>query len=468
LFYNLIRENIVDMAVSMGLNLNSNKLWQTTLRINGVMPDVGKFIDKGTSERAIEVSRISAPTNTSCSIISSIPESPTDFFHLVVDVGHGVVKSLLSIPNSGPYNENSSNLPDGLLLTHSHDDHVKELPDLLNLYDDSKRLKIYCTRETYEHLINRFDSTKLTSLAQFIEIKPGENISIGPLTVTAIAVEHYDYNSSSPLPGCVIYVINLPERKKIVIGWDFLSINNVDNNLLWNPDVLILGTETYNHHPESGMISVTEAFDFVRRWNAKECYILHYSGLMDFEDGKNQWFRGPAKAMTSTELQNTINNQLKLNGSDGKFKIIVADEGMTWSSNTRETRESEKVMELQIGKSIEIESLQNYIFELHKLDDDEDKLHLVIEDRINRYSLEFINTHLDKYNDNMLYGEPVKGMLARGPELKMEIISESQEVSLVRVNIMKGNKCMFKDDILINSMDSIKLIKFIRKNFRSV
>jgi hypothetical protein len=68
----------------------------------------------------------------------------------------------------------------------------------------------------------------------------------------------------------------------------------------------------------------------------------------------------------------------------------------------------------------------------------------------------------------MLYGEPVKGMLARGPELKMEIISESQEVSLVRVNIMKGNKCMFKDDILINSMDSIKLIKFIRKNFRSV
>jgi phosphoribosyl 1,2-cyclic phosphodiesterase len=455
------------MAVSMALNLNNNRLWQTTLRINGVMPDIGKSIDKGTSERAVEVSRVAASTNTSCSIISRMPGSPTDFFHLVVDVGHGVVKSLLSIPNSGLYNANSSNLPDGLLLTHSHDDHVKELPDLLNLYSSYKRLKIYCTRETYEHLINKFDPNKLTSLAQFIEIKPGQNINIGPLTVTAVAVEHYDYNSSSPLPGCVIYVISLPERKKIVIGWDFLSVNNVDQNLLWNPDVLILGTETYNHHPESGMISVTEAFDFVRRWNAKECYILHYSGLMDFEDGKNQWFRGPVKAMTSTELQNTINNQLKLNGSDGKFKIIVASEGMTWNSNPMEVKESEKAMELQIGKSIEIESLQNYILELHKLDGDEEKLHLVIEDRINRYSLEFVNTHEDKYNDNTLYGEPVKGMLARGPDLKIEIIPESQDVSLVRVNIMKGNKYMFKDDILINSTDSIRLKKFIRRNFRT-
>lgn len=58
-------------------------------------------------------------------------------------------------------------------------------------------------------------------------------------------------------------------------------------------------------------------------------------------------------------------------------------------------------------------------------------------------------------------------MLARGPELKMEIISESQDVSLVRVNIMKGNKYMFKDDILINSADSIRLKTFIRKNFKT-
>ena len=48
------------------------------------------------------------------------------------------------------------------------------------------------------------------------------------------------------------------------------------------------------------MISVTDAYQLVRRWNAKECYLVHYRGLMDFEEGKNQWFRGPTKPMTST------------------------------------------------------------------------------------------------------------------------------------------------------------------------
>jgi hypothetical protein len=210
------------------------------------------------------------------------------------------------------------------------------------------------------------------------------------------------------------------------------------------------------------MISVTEAYDFVKRWNAKECYILHYSGLMDSEDAKNQWFRGPIKAMTSIELQNTINNQLKLSGSDGKFRMTVATGGMTWNSNFLESEESEK--DWAIGKSIEIESLQNYILEAHKLDV-ENKFHLVIEDRINRYSLEFMNPRLDMRNDNIFYGDPVKGMLAKGPELKMEIINDSPEVSLIRINIIKGKKYLFKNDVSVKTIDAIKLKKFLKANF---
>ena len=69
-------------------------------------------------------------------------------------------------------------------------------------------------------------------------------------------------------------------------------------------DLLILGTQTYNpHSEETGMISVTDAYLLVRRWNAKECCLVHYGGLTDFQESKNQWFRGPTKAMTSTELQ---------------------------------------------------------------------------------------------------------------------------------------------------------------------
>ena len=118
--------------------------------------------------------------------------------------------------------------------------------------------------------------------------QPGENFQIGPFSVMPISSYH---GENSP-PGFVIYIVKLANRK-VIVGWDFLSLPNVDENLLWNPDLVILGTQSYNPHPQTGMISVSEAFELIRRWNAKECYIVHYRGLLDFEDASNQWFRGP-------------------------------------------------------------------------------------------------------------------------------------------------------------------------------
>ena len=107
--------------------------------------------------------------------------------------------------------------------------------------------------------------------------------------------------------------------------------------------------------------------------------------------------------------------------------MTVAAEGMSWNSNPGTGEEITTATEdLPIGNSIGIESLQDYIIEVQKLDT-ENKLNLVIEDRINRYSLEFVNPHLDMNDNNILYGDPVKGMLAKGPELKMEIISDSPD-----------------------------------------
>jgi hypothetical protein len=84
-----------------------------------------------------------------------------------------------------------------------------------------------------------------------------------------------------------MYVVMLKDTK-VIIGWDFLTINdNIDQRLLWNPDLLILGTETYNSHPSAGMISIEEAITLIRRWNAKNSYVVHYSGLMDMEDREN-------------------------------------------------------------------------------------------------------------------------------------------------------------------------------------
>jgi hypothetical protein len=196
---------------------------------------------------------------------------------------------------------------------------------------------------------------------------------------------------------------------------------------------------------------------------------------MDFEDGKNQWFRGPTKAMTSEELQKTINENLKLTGKEGRFKITVAREGMIWTGEKTQG-EGKKWQEQQsgqvslIGNVIEIESLQDYVMTFEK-DNKKNILKLVIEDRINRYDLKFINPHVEKTNSNMLYAKGEKGMFASGPELNLEILPseslEKEETSIVRINVSKGKKTVFKYDIMISRKDTDDLRRYIQENFQA-
>jgi hypothetical protein len=149
--------------------------------------------------------------------------------------------------------------------------------------------------------------------------------------------------------------------------------------------------------------------------------------LLDFEDAKNQWFRAPTKAMNSEELQKTINENLRITGKEGRYKIIVAKEGMVWTAKRGEAegeRQSQQSSQVSspIGKILEIESLQDYILTFEKEIKDSNMLKLIVEDRINRYDLRFINPQLDKNNNDILYAQGEKGMFATGAELNMETL----------------------------------------------
>jgi acid stress-induced BolA-like protein IbaG/YrbA len=276
-----------------------------------------------------------------------------------------------------------------------------------------------------------------------------------------------DHGDNSPA-GSVIYIVKLLDRK-IIIGWDFLSLPNVNENLLWKPDLLILGTQTYNPHPETGMICVSDAYNLVRRWNAKECYIVHYSGLNDFKEASNQWFRGPVKAMTTDELQSVINSHLQVTGDNGKFRITVAKEGMVWTGKEQQQQQHQVYDESKpIGKVLEIESLQKYILKIENIDRDH-KLKLIVEDMVNRFNFEFVRPTKDgNGNDGILYAEGEKGMMAKGPQLRIEIVpSESQnESSTIKIRVSKGGKKdVFKDDIYVNNIDAQRLRRYIKENF---
>ncbi len=469
---------IFDIDLLVVIMVVSSSTKPILVRINGVLPEISKLGNENESERMAEVKRAGMTTNTSCSIFdnSRIADRP---FQILVDIGEGVINSMENGIRDLGFNSHSKlscvnipmvNLPDLLLLTHPHIDHIKELPLLLSKASENRsiKLKIMCTQRCLDQITQIFPHISAADKMLFEAVTPGENYYVGPFSITPILTRHYDNDGSSSSSDSVIYIVRFTD-KKIIIGWDFLSVDpNVDQKLFWNPDLLILGTETYNHHPETGMLSVTETYDLIRRWNAKNCYIVHYSGLKDFEEAKNQWFRGPTKAMTSEELQRTIDSHLQITGNNGKFKITVAKEGMIWKA--AEQQEKEEVYdENMIGSVLEIEGLQKYVMRIEKVDE-ENILKLMIEDSINRYDLKFIKPRIDSENNNILYADGEKGMLAKGPELKIEIDDlqpSNGEFSqgLIRINVFKGKGKVFRDDIHVNTLDAQKLRRFVVKNF---
>jgi phosphoribosyl 1,2-cyclic phosphodiesterase len=431
------------------------------VRINGTLPDFSIIGDEERSERAAEVKKMELAANTSCSVFTKNTSGygKNEFFHLLVDIGEGVVKSIEQASDIASKSK-LSGIPNAVLITHSHEDHIKELPTLANKVSEPDILNIYCTEECREQIMSKFPEFERKQTAiSFNSIMPSETFQVGPFSVTPILASH---GENSP-PGSVIYVV-ITKGKKIVFGWDFLTLPNVDESLLWNPDLLILGTQSYNPHPEhTGMISVSDAYQLVRRWNAKECYLVHYRGLTDFQESRNQWFKGPTKAMTSAELQKNIDSHLGISGDNGRFRITVGKEGMIWAAK----KNPEYVYDenTPIGNVIQIEGLDQYVCKIEKLNK-ENKLKLEIEDRINRYTLQFDRAKRDKNNDQIIHAAAEVAMLSRGPELRMELVTEQEkENAVLKINAFKGKKYVFHDDILINEVDARKLKRYFEENF---
>jgi L-ascorbate metabolism protein UlaG (beta-lactamase superfamily) len=372
------------------------------VRINGVLPDVD-------GEAA----------NTSLSLFYK-------GFHLLVDAGNGVQQS---IKNCG------KPLPDAILITNARKQHTGELSSLVK-----GNAKVYCTAECGQQIAKELPPTSFT------QVNPGTPFEAGRFSVVPIAADNA--GDRPGMPGSVIYVIKAGERK-VVAGWDFLKLINADNSILWNPDLLVLGTETYNEHPSTGMISVSEAYNIVRAWNAKLCYILHYSGEKDKEDAKNQWHRGPAGPLSQEDLQKAVDEHLRVSGREGKYVIKVAKQGMTWSP--AEVAEKEEA----IGRRIEVDALDRHTFSIEKFDDG--KVALAIEDSINRMTVEFVNP---RSGENSLHGDAIKSMMMKGPELEMLVSGNT-----VRIDVTKGKKALFARDMQVSERDSKRIIRYIHENF---
>lgn len=407
----------------------------------------------------------SASANTSCSLfeIQEERENHKNNFHLLVDCGDGVVESIKK--GSAQHGFSDNTVPDAMLITHGHKDHIDDVPALIAEVEGKSHepgFKIYGTGECLEHISKQFPSLSQKS-SLFSSIVPGKVIEVGPFLIEPILAQHGN------LPGAVIYIIKV-RSMKIVIGWDFESLPGADQASFWNPDLVILGTETYNDHKFStGMISISDAYNIIRRWNAKNCYIVHYSGQKDIEDAKNQWFRGPTRPLEQNELQTMIDDHLRVTGDSGKFNVKVAQEGMIWMASKAEAEEATLRQSVEdnaaaIGDRIEIEGIEKYVLIIEKKNE-ENKLEVTIEDSINRLTSEFSEPYGKKNNNEIsLEAKSVKSFIMKGPELKMSLSSEGND-SLLSLSITKGKKPVFADNIKLTSTDAKRLARYMTENF---
>lgn len=403
------------------------------MRINGVLPDAGSNNSGGAEgvggERA----------HTSISVFSG-------GFHLLVDAGGGVADSVKKGASDIGYKAE----PDAILLTHGRREHTSDLASFLA----GGSAKVFCTAECAGQVAKEFPQVDKSRFAP--AVIPGQPFEAGSFSIVPVAADNSTGGDSTGFAGSVIYVIKTT-GKKVIAAWDFISLKNVDSDLMWNPDLAVFGTETYNDHPSTGMISITQAYHLIKTWNAKDCYVLHYSGEMDKEDAKNQWHRGPDGPLPPDELQNAIDDYLRMSGLKDKVGIKVARQGMVWRPSSVvagvEEVESDNA---PVGNKIEIEALEKYVFGIEKMPGN--KLLFMLEDSVNRQENEFANPK--RTDGSSLHADAIKSMMMKGPELNLAVSGTT-----VKASIVKGKKAVFADDIRVSERDAKKLSRYILENF---
>lgn len=153
------------------------------VRINGVLPEISNLGNENESERMAEVKRSGMTANTYCSIFNKSGTSDK-IFQILVDIGEGVINSMengiadlgfSSHVNIPCVNVPNVNLPDLLLITHPHNDHIKELPLLLSKVSNHKSLKfkIMCTQRCLDQITHIFPHISEANLALFDIVTPG-------------------------------------------------------------------------------------------------------------------------------------------------------------------------------------------------------------------------------------------------------------------------------------------------------
>jgi phosphoribosyl 1,2-cyclic phosphodiesterase len=246
------------------------------LRINGIQAAFG--VEFGLDSPRADEGRASDPyrqANVSYSLVQRANGQVVR--HTLIDVGMGVVPSLLELEQS-----HGVHVVHEVLLTHPHFDHFAQL-DWLSMCllrsgraDQPRPLPIYASSACWENGPGRVHGY-LAERTDFRQLQPGIAVELGDLLVTPFAVDH-----GPKAPGALGFVFQHGGRKVVITG-DFLRVPDEDNPLLFDADVMFLDANTWHPAEWTGHQSVLGNLRLVDKWQPKRAYMVHYSGYEDRE-----------------------------------------------------------------------------------------------------------------------------------------------------------------------------------------
>ena len=213
--------------------------------------------------------------------------------HILIDVGAGVVDSLVSSKLNALENINA------ILISHWHPDHVLGLNQLCESLKRSVdrmgtkfvKMPVYCTLETYKRLRDKGGfSYEFDHRLCFHEILPGVSFKISstpPGVVTALEVAH------GKVKGSVIYIVQIGQRKA-VFGWDIdvpdaqrpsdgkenIEVIKDHLHILKGAHLLLMAANTWEV-TGTGHTSYIRAREYINKIAAERVYLVHLSGHED-------------------------------------------------------------------------------------------------------------------------------------------------------------------------------------------
>lgn len=271
----------------------------------------------GRSPRDAEVRR--APyraANTSISLL--LRRGGELLLHVLIDVGLGVVNSLLELERTGGVDR-----VDALCLTHSHFDHIAGLDWLLASLARSPvagqpwPLPLFCTSACFDEV---FEPPRMlyfwrASVAH-TPLLPGAPVTIAGrggavITVSAVPVEH-----GPTAPGAAILAVETRwtgRPLRFGFAWDLLRLApGAEPAPFFDCDLLFVDSTTVHpmHDPENPAghrnwhISVEEMLALTAPWRPRRTYLIHYAGSRDDEPSPHDCLAPEVtRPLTNAELR---------------------------------------------------------------------------------------------------------------------------------------------------------------------